>query len=140
MKTEHEAFQFLLAGIPSRKMPFFFPSTTKRQSCAIVPKWPLRTQSTGFLIGLDFHNLDNATCHMIEVCLDCHILDSQDHRVDHEVFTYSILFVGYFAISFGARCSSGYVCLQNECCPLVAYDYLDLYGTNAQNTFKRTHK
>jgi hypothetical protein len=106
-----------------------FPSTTKWQICAIVPNWPLRPQSTGFLIGLDFHTLTTpATCHMID---GCNIPDRQDNMIDHEVFTYNILFVGHFVISFGARCSSGYVCLQNECCLLVAYYYLDLYGTNA---------
>jgi hypothetical protein len=106
-------------GSPVVKWIFFFSFwhsdsfATKWQSCAIVPNWPLRPQSTGVLIGLDVHTLTT----QLVIWLTAVIF--QTDRIAwsttrfFNTYNNNILFAGHFVISFGARCSSGYVRLQN---------------------------
>ena len=109
---------------------FFFSSATKWKNCAIVPSdhWALSTMTT----NCDPRRVKKFTCITL-MMID--VVTPGQGRVTDEPRDFCFLnsFVSHFVFVLG-------LLLWRRRSNIFVYDYVELYGANAQNTYRRIHK
>ena len=69
---------------------------------------------------------------VILMMIDVVMHDGPGHMTNHEIFAYNTLLSAILYLFWGC-------CFGDGGATILVYDHLELYGANAQNTYRRIH-